>query len=277
MGSLRSLTMELPGLSISDVWFPPGGDLHMHTHERAIFAIAIEGRLDSRLPGHQLDCDAATVWTEPAEERHSNRIGPRGARVLAMLVDPAAEEMLRPCARLLDAVHHWHHGGVASLARRMLPELRAGDAPARLAVHALALEALSLGLRSPVRAHNGSQVPTWLLRARNILHDRVSEAIDISSVAREVGVEPTRLARSFRRRFNIPLGTYQRRLRLERAAERLATTNTSLARVALEAGFCDQAHFTRHFSRHFGQPPGRYRSERHNGRYGNGVLASDAL
>jgi AraC family transcriptional regulator len=259
MGSTRSLTLELPALRISDVWFPPGAQLPEHTHDRPIFAVALEGFLDSRLPRHELSCDAASVWTEPAEERHSNRVGLAGARVVAILPDPAREELLRPCGRLLEAVHHWRHGGVASLARRMLPELRAGDAPARLAVQALALEALALGLRSGVPADADTRPPAWLMRARDILHDRWSDDLEITDLARELGVEPARLARAFRARFHLPLGTYQRRLRLDWAAEQLATTDVALGRVALRAGFYDQAHFTRHFRRHTAQTPGDYR------------------
>jgi hypothetical protein len=190
MGSIRSLDMALPGMSVCDVWFPPGAHLSAHTHERAIFAVALEGALDSRLPGHQLRCDPAAVWTEPAQERHSNRIGPRGARVLALLVDPAAEELLQPCGKLLDEIHYHQHGGVASLARRIVPELRAGDAPARLTVQALALEALALGLRGLTPAESGSAMPRWLAQARHIVHDDVGASLDINAIAREVGVDP---------------------------------------------------------------------------------------
>ena len=73
MGSTRSRTKELNGLRITDVWFPGGTCLPDHTHDRAIFAVVLEGFLDSRLPGHELDCGRETVWTEPAGERHSNR------------------------------------------------------------------------------------------------------------------------------------------------------------------------------------------------------------
>jgi AraC family transcriptional regulator len=267
MGSTRSLTVELPALRISDVWFPPNSVLPEHTHDRPIFAVALEGSLDSRLPGHQFDCDATSVWTEPAEERHSNRVGDTGARVLAIMPDPEHEELLRPCGRLLEAVHHWRHGGVAGVARRILPELRAGDSAARLALQALALESLALGLRTRVAAGAGKRVPAWLLRVRDTVHDRTCETLDITDLAREVGVEPAVLARSFRARFGIPLGSYQRRLRLDRAAEQLIGSDDTLGRVAVQAGFYDQSHFTRHFRRHTGQTPGEFRrTHRRDGR-----------
>jgi AraC family transcriptional regulator len=39
----------------------------------------------------------------------------------------------------------------------------------------------------------------------------------------------------------------------------VATTDDSIARIALDAGFADQSHFTRAFRRHHGVTPARYR------------------
>jgi AraC family transcriptional regulator len=160
---------------------------------------------------------------------------------------------------MLETVNHWRDGGVAGIGRRMQAELRAGDAPARMALHGLALEALALAVRSGVRGRTHDGMPPWLRTARDLVHDRYRERLELGDVAREVGVEPTRLAKAFRAGFGAPLGTYQRRLRLEWAAGRLATTDEPLGRIALQAGFYDQAHFTRHFRRHTGQTPGAYR------------------
>jgi AraC family transcriptional regulator len=159
---------------------------------------------------------------------------------------------------MLESVNHWRDGGVASLARRMVPELRAGDAPGRMALHGLVLEALALAVRSG-RRRTRDPLPAWLRTARDLVHDRYRERLELGQIAHEVGVEPTRLARAFRAGFGVPLGTYQRKLRLDWAADQVASTGEPLSRIALRAGFYDQAHFTRHFRDHTGRPPGAYR------------------
>ncbi len=262
MGSTRSTTVNLPAMRVSDVWFPPNVLLDAHTHDRPVLAVALDGALDSRLPGDCLECEPDTVWTEPAEERHSNRVGNRGARVLAIQPDLSAEQIVHACGPLLDAVHHWRHGGVASLARRMIPELRETDSAARMMLEGLALEVLGLGLRTRVAAGAGAPPPPWLRRARDLLHDRQLDRLDLDDVAREVGVGAARLSRSFRAAFHVPLGAYQRRLRLEWAAQQLSATESPISRIALRAGFYDQAHFTRHFRRHTGETPAEYRRVR---------------
>jgi AraC-like DNA-binding protein len=224
--------------------------------------VALDGALDSRLPGERLECEPASVWTEPAEERHSNRVSEGGARVLALQPDMQAVPIASACAELLNAVHHWRHGGVASLARRMTAELRETDSAARLTLEGLALEMLGLGLRTRVPVGAPAALPQWLRRARDLLHDRWHDRLDLAAMAQEVGVGPARLARSFRAAFRVPLGTYQRRLRLDWAADQLVSTDTAIGRLALRAGFYDQAHFTRHFRRHTGQTPAEYRQSR---------------
>lgn len=51
-----------------------------------------------------------------------------------------------------------------------------------------------------------------------------------------------------------------RRLRLERAADRLSRANESILEVALDAGFASAEAFTRAFDKEFGVPPSRVRS-----------------
>lgn len=264
LGSPRFRTVNLPGLQISDVWFPPRATLRRHTHDRAVFAVAMGGSIDSHMHRHTLECEVTTVWTEPAGESHENRVGDSGARVLAIL--PKAEEaVLGPCAPLLDEVNHLRHGGVTDLARRMLSEMGETDAPSRLTLHGLALEALAIGLRARTTPDGGRRLPEWLEAARDLVHDRFRDGLEIAEIAEIVGVDASRLARAFRRRFGVPLGRYQRRLRLEWAAERLRSTDTPLSMIALDAGFYDQSHLTRHFRRHLGRTPGAYRIERRDG------------
>jgi AraC family transcriptional regulator len=93
------------------------------------------------------------------------------------------------------------------------------------------------------------------------VHDEVSRALTVQSVAADVGVTAVRLSRAFRRAFGESLGSYQRRLRIRRACEQLRASSLPLAGIALDAGFTDQSHFTRVFKRHLGTTPGVFRRE----------------
>ena len=57
-----------------------------------------------------------------------------------------------------------------------------------------------------------------------------------------------------------PPAAMRRRVLLERAAYRLATTPYDVLRIAVEAGYSSNEAFTRAFGRAFGQPPSRWRT-----------------
>jgi AraC family transcriptional regulator len=172
--------------------------------------------------------------------------------------DPAQDDLFHPCAPLLERVGRVRDPAIAALAWRMAAEARSPDALTSLALEGLALELVSTAarLRDP---GGGRAAPPWLTRAEEILRERFAAPLRLAEVAREVGVHPAHLARAFRGRHRMPIGAFVRRLRLDWAAQRLAATRVPLARIALQAGFADQSHFTRAFKRRTGLTPGRYR------------------
>jgi AraC-like DNA-binding protein len=75
-------------------------------------------------------------------------------------------------------------------------------------------------------------------------------------------VHPANLVRTFKSFYHLPLGSYARRVRLDAAARRLASTSIPAAQIAVEAGFADQSHFTRRFKQHYGMTPAHFRKRR---------------
>ena len=92
-----------------------------------------------------------------------------------------------------------------------------------------------------------------------MLHDRTPDHPSLSELAALVGRHPTHVSRAFRREYGVTVAEYARSLRLEWARAQIALGDTPLARIAVEAGFSDQSHFTRAFRSHTGVTPGRYR------------------
>ena len=87
-------------------------------------------------------------------------------------------------------------------------------------------------------------------------------AEEIAAVARDLGLSE----RQLRRRFHAAAGygpkTLARILRFRRFVHAIERGNTDLARVALDAGYADQAHLTRETTRLAGLPPARLVTER---------------
>ncbi len=94
-------------------------------------------------------------------------------------------------------------------------------------------------------------------RLRSLLDAHVFEPLTMAGAAREIGVAPTQLARSFAETFAIPPHAYLVARRLEAARERILG-GQALAEVAADVGFSDQAHMSRRFLRYMGTTPGRF-------------------
>lgn len=264
-GSPRFDSVEIAGFRITDAWFPPDLVLPPHEHEWAIFAVMLEGSFQVGFRQRAFDCPPSGVWTEPAGERHGNRVEQAGARVVVVQPDPAREEDLRPCRDILDSINNFRHERIASLARRLAVELAAPDVASPLAMEATVLEMLAAAARLEERKRRGGEPPAYVVRARDLIQDRFSESLRIADVAAAVDVQPMRLASGFRAHYHTSIGSYVRQRRVEWAAERLIGSQDSLATIALKAGYTDQSHFTRAFKRQTGLTPGRYRTLRSDG------------
>jgi AraC family transcriptional regulator len=259
MGSPRFRTLEATGCSITEAWFPPHADLPPHTHDRPIFGVMLSGAFDSEIAHRTLDCPPASVWVEPLGERHANRIGRGGARVLVVQPDPIS---FTPFAGFLESVQHLRHAGIAGDASRIALELDGGDDLAPLVVDGLVQTMLATATRQERRRQHHARAPSWLLLAQELVHARFRDRLSLAAIARAVGISPSHLAREFREHFGATLGEYMRRLRVEWVADQLTRTSMSLSELGIAAGFSDQSHLTREFQRRFGMTPAVWRRQR---------------
>ena len=93
--------------------------------------------------------------------------------------------------------------------------------------------------------------------ARGYLEARAAESISLHELAGVTGLSPYYLCRVFRRDVGLAPHAYQTQVRVRRAKELLGQ-GIPIALAAAEAGFYDQAHFSRHFKRTVGVTPGEY-------------------
>ena len=260
LGSPRFHAIRVEGFELTEAWFPPNLRLPPHFHERACFAVMLEGAFDVTFAGRAETCQRGCAINEPAGEKHGNRVGGGGAHVLVVQPDLARFAEVQGFARTFDRIGHFRHGNIAVVAGQISREFRNPDNFTALTVEGLALELVALAARIvDVRTEEG-QPPAWLSRVQEILHSQFLEPVRTAELAKEADVHPVHLARAFRTHHGVSIGSYVRGLRLDWAVGRLLATEDAIASIALEAGFADQSHFTRAFRNHTGRPPGSYRS-----------------
>lgn len=114
----------------------------------------------------------------------------------------------------------------------------------------------------------------WLAGARDpyvgkaltLIHRRHADRWTITGLAQEVGVSRSVLADRFRHLLGEPPMTYLTRWRLRLGAQRLRSSNHSVAQIAAEIGYESEAAFNRAFKREFALPPARYRQTERSAR-----------
>lgn len=97
--------------------------------------------------------------------------------------------------------------------------------------------------------------------ARAIAHvvSHLDQALDLERLARQAALSPFHFHRIFRGMIGETPLELHRRLRLERAAFRLATDEDSVTTIAFEAGYDTHEAFTRAFRGRYGASPSEFR------------------
>ncbi|MFT3991888.1 MAG: AraC family transcriptional regulator [Luteolibacter sp.] len=95
-------------------------------------------------------------------------------------------------------------------------------------------------------------------KAIEILRSRVDQPLDLTALAKEVGVAPHHLSRRVSQETGKTLQRHLRRLRVERACEALASGKMNVTEVALEVGYQSLSHFAKAFREEMGVTPSEW-------------------
>ena len=231
--------------------------LPLHTHENAYLYFVVAGACEERYGRTTRLVDTSTLVFHPAGEPHSNRWTEAGGRAFHIEFSSTRVATIRQYAPFQNRLAEFRTGTVSWLAARLYREYQRPDAVSLLVMEGLALEIaadISRHRPDPDRAP-----PQWVLRARDLLHDRFAESLSLNEIATAAGVHPVHLARVFRHHFGCTPGDYLRRVRVEAACRQLAETDTPLVEIAFLVGFADQSHLTKTFRRLMRMTPGEFR------------------
>jgi AraC-like DNA-binding protein len=98
--------------------------------------------------------------------------------------------------------------------------------------------------------------------SREIIRKNCPNLRSLDQIAEECRIDGAYLCRLFKRFDNQSPYQYLMRLKMNIAAQRLQSPNTSVKEVAFELGFGDPFHFSRAFKRIFGIPPSTFKNLR---------------
>jgi AraC-like DNA-binding protein len=218
--------------------------MHHHRHGLPFVTIVLRGAYVEVQDAVPEVCRDGTIVVHEAGEEHADRFA-SDTRCLNVELPRVAGAAYPRGAIALD--HPALRDAVESVVRSFY------DCNHQLSQAVQALRAVLLQQSSqPARER-----PQWLCRA--IDEFPWAHPVPLREAAAIAGVHETHFSRAFRRHVGMTANEYRSRARVCLASKLLLTTTSSLARVALSAGFSDQSHLTRVFSERLGLSPASYR------------------
>jgi AraC-like DNA-binding protein/quercetin dioxygenase-like cupin family protein len=227
------------GFRVQRIDYSPEYRRGMHSHDTTGITLVLHGDFRETACGQEETASALSVVVKPAGTVHADEVGPRGARTVAVEIPDEAALLEEP----VDLGRwRWLHAGpgvrpLLALGRALL-DPAAGPDPEEAV-----LELLGEVVDAPGPPEG--TVPAWIRRAREAIDDMATQRLRVQTLAESLGVHPVSLTRAFRRAYGVPVTTYRRRVRLHRAAGRVAGSDRDLCTIALDAGYADQAHMCR--------------------------------
>ena len=262
---VNQIRHEVPGFSVS-VLSPTlrAEDVPLHAHENASFVFVVLGAYLSSADGAAPVSSVPMLIFNPAGTTHRDSFLLPSGRFLAVSISDHSLRVALDWAALPAAATAFATGDGVNTAFRLVQHCAAPMPASSLSIEAMCWELLSTlsGVNLWPDKHR-AYFPPWIGRARELLHDRCSDSLQITEMAERLGVHPVYFARAFRKAFRCTPGEYRMRCRLRNAMALMRNGSIPLSEVALSAGFFDQSHFSTSFREHFGMAPQAYRRRLH--------------
>jgi AraC family transcriptional regulator len=252
------LPLRRGGFRVIQVLYRDTPALPMHSHPLARVCLTMEGGFRESIGGTECDCGPGTVLLRPPQAPHRDHFGGAPVRNVLVEIEPGRFD---DCRSAFDApfVPTLLRGSLLDgIPERIDRELRTPDASSDVCIEGLILQ-LMVSASRLLTALKTPPVPGLVVDAIESIEKSFRRKVSLSGLAEQLGVLPTRLAQQFKRYKGCSVGEFVRRRRVEFAAALLREGQLAISRVAVEAGFCDQAHLTREFKTAFGMTPLKFR------------------
>ncbi len=240
---------------LSEVVHTQAWQVPPHGHSRPYFNFLVNGAYREKAAGFSLEYPPFTIVFHSAGFEHADEIGIGGARFFTLEIPESnGTEFERKLPRAgADRIG----GRSVWLASALYREFTRVDV-AELALQTYIAELEAEVTRLPDLGEE--MTPRWLARVADRIDTEFRGRLRLEDLAREGGVHPVHLSRTFRRRRGVGVHEYVEGVRVRWACGQLTKGGMDLATLAAEAGYADQSHMTRVFKRVTGMTPGEMRT-----------------
>ena len=251
-----SQIIDLGGIILTDTQYTHD-KVDWHYHENAYFTFILQGKL---LEGNKKEinyCSPGSLLFHNSQEPHYNSKPPGYTRGFQVELDRSWFKTFLHDMDVLQGSQPISNPGMKFLFYKIFKETKARDDLSLISIQTLLLEALDQLLPNNDLGRLGQ--PLWVNKVKELLNDELCAHHSLEKLAETLGIHPVHLSRYFPKYFQCGLGTYIRKLRVEKSLAQLSIRRLSLTEIAYECGFADQSHFNRCFKESMGINPFVYK------------------
>jgi AraC-like DNA-binding protein len=238
----------------------------LHAHDTHCLALITSGSFVANIAGHEALLRRGDIVAIDADTVHAGHAGPTGswkmrvahfhAEELAAYTEsagmPVRSRLAIAAPVLRDAkLAQWLYGVSWCSEVNDDPFKRSETLAAAIG------RIVTLHAAQPARLGSPQVEPRVIRAVKDQLHAELGAKLTLQTLAAAQGVMPFVLLRAFVRSTGLSPHAYQQQVRI-RYAQRQLGLGAAPAAVAIEAGYADQAHFTRVFKQYTGVTPGAF-------------------
>ncbi|GAB3162680.1 helix-turn-helix transcriptional regulator [Telluribacter humicola] len=237
-------TIRLGGITLTETEYTQE-KVDWHYHENAYFTFILEGQVVEGNKKEIYHCGAGSLLFHNWQEAHYNIKPPGFTRGFHIELEHTWFKALDINFEAVEGSLQLQNPELKLLLYRIFRETKINDTTSSLAIQTLLLE--TLGRLAQAQETMARQLPTWVPKIRDMLHDTSSESWNLQALAQTLDIHPVHLSRDFSKYFNCTLGEYIRRIKIQKSLALLPDRSLSLTDIAYACGFADQSHFIRCF------------------------------
>jgi AraC family transcriptional regulator len=234
--------------------YPAHTKIPRHGHDEPYLSFVVQGNYTEQSgPKHSDVVETGVAVLHETGETHADEFHDGRVVLLALQFTPAWREQAEESGiqlkrRRADSFE------ISRIARKLHFQLTHERARGELSRLGLALE-----LTAELVTDDAEPDRSCASRAQEVVLTDFGSDLSLLTVAEQLNLHPSHVARAFKRKFGCTVGEFIRQVRLNHAVRRLTESDDPASLVAVECGFYDQSHFTAHFRAAMGTTPASYR------------------
>ncbi len=249
-------TIHLNGITITDTEYThPYVDWHYH--ENAYFTFILQGSVIEGNKKEVYRCTSGSLLFHHWQDAHYN-VKPDGyTRGFHLELDQTFLSSAYLELKIPNGSISISDPNVKFGLYQIFKESKLNDINIELNIQSLLLNVFTSMHRS--NQTKLDKQPVWVKRIEELLYEATEKKLSLLDLSSELDIHPVHLSRDFPKYFGCTLGTYMRKIKIEKAMQLIPNKYLSLTDIAYKCGFADQSHFLRCFKEMLSINPTQFR------------------